>query len=336
MMSSRVDELRRARARHAVAWVEFQHAHARESNGLFCFYEGYEDIQYYRARIVNRLGLSTSDEPLDFVCNGKKGVLRLRELTRDTRFSGARLAFFVDADFDDNADVSALDDVYITPCYSIENFFVSPDVMRRILRAEFRFPEGVGTVETVEGLVVCFRDRMNEFLAATAALNEWIFHARRDNTELNLDDLKLLDLIDFRSVPMRVQYSLESSVLHGRVLPNFSPCGGTCSIQRLEHERRWATFRGKYLFEYMLYFVRELAGRRGPCSNLLPPKTRTVLTISDASALLTLSSYADTPACLTDFIDRLARPHKPARDDSGGDSSDSLSRDVDALVPSSM
>lgn len=128
MLMDRVETMREKRTVPAVQLIKLIKIYASEENTVSCIFEG-EDAKYYGVRIDNFLhGL----ERKNISCKGKEKLLRLKE-TVDSHIdlSKARILFFADRDFDfTHASISNL---YITPCYSIENLYIKDIVLKKSL-----------------------------------------------------------------------------------------------------------------------------------------------------------------------------------------------------------
>jgi hypothetical protein len=300
----RVEEQRRARDRHAVAWAEFQHSHARQPDVFFCFFEGYDDPPYYQIRI--RGGLSDDVQIRSFICKGKRSATRLHDLiTADPKYRLAHFAFFIDSDFDDNRRIAELPNTYLTPGYSVENFYVSEDALRRLVRDSFRLPmrQDVDPDQVIDRIVACYRERLEDFLDAISVLNAWLLVCRRKSVELDMDDMKLAHLVDYRKEPPVIHYTLEKLDSLGQCTSNLYEI--LDAMHELSQQGRSVSFRGKYLFEFFTYFVLDLARSKfGSCCACLPPGTKNHLAFSDSNPFLSFSVFADTPPCLRSFVEK--------------------------------
>ena len=102
---------------------------------VLAFYEGDDDINYYESRISVFIGDSTS---FPFKCKGKKNVLIIHDLLRSKNIdlSHNKTLFFVDHDFEKNKIYPK--DVYVTPCYAIENLYFTDNAFEKILHGFYK------------------------------------------------------------------------------------------------------------------------------------------------------------------------------------------------------
>lgn len=136
MSSERISplvEMRLGREESSTAFMEFTSKRKYHSNYAFCFYEG-EDGKYYDHRIRSIIGK-------DFIhikAGNKNKVLKVLKLIKDKpEYQSVNTMFFVDRDMGFDMKEYKEKDVYVTPCYSIENLYVNEDSFGMILETEF-------------------------------------------------------------------------------------------------------------------------------------------------------------------------------------------------------
>ena len=97
---------------------------------VFCFFEG-EDGKYYNRRIEDNLESSSF---ISIPVGNKEQVLKLlNKLSKE--YSKVKKMFFIDKDFDESQPNN--NDLYETPCYSIENLYIGKSSFERILKTVF-------------------------------------------------------------------------------------------------------------------------------------------------------------------------------------------------------
>ena len=132
---SYLEKLRASRDKAQVAYQEFALSTRQKKDSLFCFFEG-KDNAYYVPRIRNY-----TDDYCPIRCGGREKVLAVYELiTRHSEYDKYKKAFFIDRDFNQPL-APRKPPIFETPCYSIENFYVSVDVFKQILINEFCLSE---------------------------------------------------------------------------------------------------------------------------------------------------------------------------------------------------
>ena len=118
---SLLDEMREGIEESSTAFMEFADKRAFYKDRAFCFYEG-EDGKYYDHRIRSIIG----NDFLHIKAGNKKKVLRVMELIKSkSEYQEVNTMFFVDRDMGFDMKEYKEKDVYVTPCYSIENLYVN-------------------------------------------------------------------------------------------------------------------------------------------------------------------------------------------------------------------
>lgn len=291
----------------AVKFLEFTRAVAKSPGKVICFFEG-EDLKYFSVRLDVYLG----DERWSPIsCGGKKNVLSLREvISGNDSYRESKRAFFVDADFFPE-DSIGLDLVYTTPGYSIENFYVTSRVMKRVLQAEFGVDEHGDEGEEFAAVVSAFEERLNEFCVEANDFHAWIYAYRvfeRESSGYKPPPLNLNNL----DVGVFIEVSLgkvEAAYDRGRICANFPGCASLLDhyladagvrFSALEHSFR---LRGKYLVGFFRIFLLALKDARVKGGSPAFRRGSNVrLALSRQNFLSELSQYADTPECLVKFM----------------------------------
>lgn len=308
---NRVDKLRRARERHAVAWRNFKIGFKKDATRLYCFFEGDDDAKYYGIRIDL---LVLNSRRISLRCQGKEGVLRLLELVSgNVKYEKAWVVFFIDKDFDEKDGWPSDQRLYITPCYSIENLYVAPVVFEKILRDEFLLSESDGDFQKTFEL---YKTRLEEFLDACEEVNAWIYlqqQHEKSNTgdKLNIDDqrgLKDLVRVNIESITKLYTHSSLSThktFTHAR---HISPQAIRQQVALFRRHDRIAHFRGKFLLEFLRLFLEKLKRDRvSKKRHHFSEKGRVNLALS-GNLISELSQYAETPACLHEFLSTTTCP----------------------------
>ena len=308
---NRVDKLRRGRGRHVVAWTNFQNLFKKDATRLYCFFEGDDDAKYYGIRIDL---LILKSKPSSLRCQGKEAVLRLLKLiSGETKYQKAWVAFFIDKDFDQNDELPSDERLYITPCYSIENLYVTPVVFEKILRDEFLLSESDPDFQKTLAL---YNTRQEEFLDACEELNAWIYlHRQHEKShlgpKLNIDDsrkLKNLVRVDLDSITK--EYTLSDLSTHKTFTHALaiSPEEVRQQVALFAHQHRIAHFRGKFLLEFLRLFLEKLkTDRVSKTGHHFSEQGKVKLALS-GNLISELSQYAETPPCLRDFLSAMTPP----------------------------
>ena len=135
---SSVKTLRESRGKAQAVFMKFTRLYKQDPSALYCFFEG-ENSKYYGVRIKN---IIRPEKDFYFSCSGKDGVLGIHKmLSARKSYANVKAAYFIDRDFDESIRERGLNEIYETPCYSIENFYTSVQCFSEVLRSEFNLRE---------------------------------------------------------------------------------------------------------------------------------------------------------------------------------------------------
>lgn len=271
-------------------------------NQLVCVFEG-EDAKYYGSRINNIL---------DFVprrnlpCRGKSTLLELKDkIVNHPYIDNSKVLFFADRDFDFMSESTEL--IYFTPCYSIENLYVSRKTFETLIIDEFGIcPDRNDTIYSK--VLDIFDTLYSQFCDAISELNAWVYtqnllQVENPDIKLNLSNYQLTKFVDIELTGVLKKY--DRSMLND-LFDSSHPVDEIqlqSSINQLSDKGHENIIRGKYLIEFYRIFLdklmRELNSKN---SSIFNEKVKTKLIISDSNILSCLSQYAITPICLTNFL----------------------------------
>lgn len=293
---NRVDEMEK-KARLIAGYHKFLQKYSKYEEAPICFVEG-EDEKYYQLRVKL---ICDNYEPLFIVCGNKDGVLNTHELINIRgQFTKYKLFFFIDSDFDEKV---AKQMIYETPCYSIENFYTSREVVAKIIKSEFKFEEDDIDFSNAMQL---YSNRQSEFHEAISLLNAWIA-CQRDVarkgiiTRLNLSGLKIKDFVTIELDKINMNYDLES--IESKFSNAYKLPSDEVRIKLEEHNyaNKQIIFRGKYELEFMKKFLQKVKDDVTSKQPVYFSKKRSI-SINIQDAISQFSMYAETSNCLYDYI----------------------------------
>ncbi|PFY26222.1 DUF4435 domain-containing protein [Bacillus toyonensis] len=308
---SRDDKLRSKRTRGAVGYTKFVLKYKSKQKKPYCFIEG-EDDKYYLSRLI----MICKTEPEFIKCNGKRGVMEaFQEIQKHKEYEEDSLLFFVDSDFDTPINN---DNIYETPCYSIENLYTSPRVFARILKSEFGLDE---TEQDFINAMDFFIDKQNEFHDTIALLNAWIFSYKKyiDKTgeiiKLRLNELSFKEhLAEVSLEGITCKYNLEDIEKRLNIPNRISNDEVISNYQTMNsHPNRGDVFRGKFELEFFRILLNKVIEDRNKKKDrrVFLNKKKVSLHL-ETNILTVLSIYAETPKCLFEYIERCWKiPQEP-------------------------
>ena len=302
---SYLDELRASRDKPQVAYQEFA-LHTKEGkDGLFCFFEG-KDNSYYIPRIKKY-----TDKYHPIQCGGREKVLKVQELIAiHLEYDKYKKAFFIDRDFNPPLTNKSLQ-IFETPCYSIENFYVSENVFREIMINKFYFSE-----VSDSSFQVCldlYRKRQKEFHQATILLNAWYAclidkrNNRGKQTGVNLDNKLPKNFLQFSLQLISAKYDLDKIK---QTFPNASVVLESDLNTKIAHFgncKKHKVFRGKYEMQFLIAFIELILQDSLQAKKYIPQKIKFSFNqrLTNEQAIDIFSSYAETPESLEKFLQQV-------------------------------
>ena len=300
-----VSDARVARQQGVVAFTKFMRDVKSNRDKLFCFFEG-EDYKYYGQRIETYTLYSYSNI-IQYKCCGRNEVLRANKLVKNNiAYKLAKTAFFIDHDYIPVNELS--DDIYQTPCYSIENLYTSVSSFERIINMEF----GISTHEP--DYIKCvndYRKRQLDFQQHTLILNAWLRFQRIEekrtgglHVELtNFKLQKMIPLITIEKIECKGPIDIDAIT---KYFPDHYPITQdelnliieSCCFSGCE---RWS--RGKFELFFLIKIIEDLRTKNKNKEYFEESRTSVEIVPSN-NTLSVLSRYADTPHCLIEFLKR--------------------------------
>jgi Protein of unknown function (DUF4435) len=296
-----IEDMRRAREESAnVAYMTFN-KHIREGKlGLFCFFEG-KDSPYYISRI--RMFYNTNYYPI--ICSGKSKVLKVNELIQCHReYDDFKTAFFIDKDFDPPV---MNPKIYETPCYAIENFYTNPTVFAEILKSEFGFTE---VDDDFKKCVQLYTQLQKEFHEAVTLFNAWyacLIHIRNTSnllTGVSLGDAPIpKEFVTIALTGVSNNYDMnalrakypESLHIDNQIVIN--------KIIEFSTQEKGKLFRGKFEIDFMLRVLTALIEDSKTTKLYISKLIK--YNITNTQAISQFSQYAETPACLIRYLQKV-------------------------------
>ncbi len=293
--------------RSPVKYLEFTRIFSKKPKAAICFFEG-EDIKYYGIRIQN---FSNKCEWFPIECKGKKDVLDLyHSIRQHIEYKKANVLFFIDKDFDEPINIKNKY-IYETPCYSIENFYVTVACFSRILESEFKLTEFCDSSECYFNCMKNFISRQKQFHRSVKYLNSWIKTHRKNKSgslkskKLNLNNVSINNLVTISLNGITKKYKNKNlSTLFESTL-KLSNEEINIARDSFDNNNLAYEFRGKYEAEFMRIFLIKLSEDRNNAKpKFFREKGNVKLNISAKNFLSDLSQYAETPDCLIIFLKR--------------------------------
>ena len=286
----------------------------------FLFFEGSEDPAFYIGFVLARLD---GREYHEFVCNGRKGVIKVNELcSRDGR-AFDRTLHFIDKD---HCDLMSPEEVlpsrvFQTDCYSFENYLVCKQSFRRFWNERLHLHSDdtryLSHHALFERLHQSFSERM-KFLMAIVLIGRGI--ENRPVAKLNLNNVNLEKVLSIDLGSGRVRWVSgggKTFLAASNMTANGITVRGDAirSVLRKYLRDRESKFyvRGKYELWFFVKFLslitRELSDRTRAKFTGLPRATPGDV-ITHTSAIDSLCGLAPCPTTLDQFLDASILPRQ--------------------------
>lgn len=282
----------------SVLYLEFS-LQKKSRDCIFCFFEG-EDRKYYLSRISNKYPKLENEKIILFNANGKKNVFEIKKIIDEKdSHRNLKLLFFIDRDFDENNNIPT--NMYITPCYSIENLYVNTDSFKKIIQKEFNvnFTTDI-SFELVEMFEKRFEEFCNEILKYNVLLKKSVENGNKIKTSSKEYKTSKLVNVSIDDVSCTSEYDSVINVLLDE--HNISRKEMNEMIKNFKKCNNWhMNLRGKNQLDFFVKFITSL--QQAVKSGKFLEKSDTINITITKNRISELSEYAKTPQCLERFLE---------------------------------
>lgn len=298
MSAARIEKLRAGRNNEQVQLQSYNNFRSRQGGKLVCAFEGHDDVTFYETMFGK---ISANIRYVPYVCLGKDKVLQLRQiLARNVASDSHLMRYFIDHDFDGLKGQPFDDNLYVTPCYSIENLLVGQAVLEGLLRAEYRCHDEYAA-QDVAVIGKLFEDRVSEFISCMRDVNCWLHSARTQGIILGemKDDIEKYLRISLKAITTNAQAG-ELQVLIGYAsAPDVTKL--TASLPAFEALDPMKDWRGKFWFAFFRKFLKLLKDDRGTKNPQYFTQKAGMSFNADCDIIRSLASMIAVPQCLHQF-----------------------------------
>lgn len=295
--NSRAEEMREKSKNAASAWLDFSQRKNRNMDIYHFFFEGYDRFYYFnKFKEVHYSLLRSYPLRNQYDCGGKSEVLKIHQkiCREESLIPKNKLLFFIDKDYDNVGSLQpCYEGVYQTDFYSIENFYTSSEVVKRIIEEEIGYNRGSTEfdelVSKYEKLHQSFIDKLTDYNLFSMLCIKYGFQLKFDEFNifscLKMNNLTIkfmnagidgeqLDNIDIEYLVSRFEIQLERKICklenknedtayYRNILSRFSSRkkGIVRIIQyykRIECIDINYFFRGKEDFKFLIYFLKQV------------------------------------------------------------------------------
>lgn len=303
-MSTRVDALLEALEDTEVFFLEYSRVRSQK-NSIFII-EGKDDPKFYTSKFAAILG-----EKWNMVSvGGKSKVLEVRESIRNhPTYKSDRVFFLIDKDFDEK---NPEQDIYITPCYSIENLYCAPATIRNLVIGEC----GLSDYKAPK------RHEIVDYIVGEYSRLRSTYHKSRQLTLANSIFLYVRKKLQDRKVSLDKIVKIEITIDQGKARPKLIKKDKYHQIKQTERNdfRKFVLddtqlksiltnpgdlFRGKQEILLLKEFIRSLkdGGHLSKeVTKLFGHKIKLENHSLSEHTLSAVAQYVPAPDCLIDFI----------------------------------
>lgn len=262
---------------------------------LVCFVEGY-DLPYYNSRVE-----AISGQHSVFIdSGGKKNVVRAQQyFSSKDAYSDYRKLYFVDSDYDDNSYLS--DDIYVTPCYSVENLCVSDDSFTKIMKGIYKVDIDNPKLDKA---ISFYKAEQEKFMRATSLFCAWYKCVKKlpgeNSVRLSESFPQAISKIGSDQI-IEINNNLQYINSQYPDIQNITDDEIHKALEEINGKME--SIRGKYVFDFIEYIICCL--NRDSQGNKKYTEGKISFEKNRKTLLSRLSPYADTPTNLIDYVNRM-------------------------------
>ena len=294
-----LEEMRLGRESANTAFIKFTNSSEYFSTNVFCFYEG-EDGKYYNQKIKTILG----NNIIAITVGNKNEVLKIwRKIKNDSSYEKVSKCFFVDRDMDEYPkDID--NDLFITPCYSIENLYTTKSALENILQSEFSCEKYDEDYSKCLSKFTELQDQFNEIMIEFNALVLLRNKKALGNGKVSLSGIKTTNLVTVDIVKVSKHSKYEQSIAGLKSKLGASDEEILKCVSELKNRGEYNyLFRGKNQLDFFASFIKMM--KRLHNNKEFFGKYRNCVSIDITNNRLSeLSQYAEFPVSLKCFLNR--------------------------------
>ncbi len=258
-------------------------------------FEGHDDQSFY----INHFPANIEFDA--FVTFGKANSIELYNSLDWTKYSKERIIFFIDRDYDRILGIPVPEDlnIYETTFYSIENYVVNENILRRAIRELFHFYDG----DVINAICELFRDSLTDFTESIKPIVTWILFVRNKGLRPNLNNIDLSAFFGINSSLILTKPNVDRIQLLNKFTQVTTPPFTLSEYKRLrvqiEQIPEYKMYlRGKFELWFFLRFLNEVHIYLNNVGHKKSQKT----SITATNSLEVLGPRVPCPARLFEFI----------------------------------
>lgn len=265
---------------------------------FYCFFEGKDDPKYY----ISRIEKFTNKEIIEYTCGSRDNVYKLHGMIDSRKSTHKNTLYFTDRDF--NTNIVKDEDIYSTPSYAIENFYILDSVFEKIIKYELgisKFSCEKDDIEDFNKLMEYYKSEKEKFIESTKYLNAW--YALQVNKSIYREEKYRPKLNKLKEIK-ELYYPYNSIDKLKELTENYISVSEediNKKIKELVIDPEY-NFRGKYYIYFLCKTLNYVFEESNKPSGFLSKKRKVSLGVSSKSIISTFCQYAVTPECLTKYL----------------------------------
>lgn len=294
-----LEQMRKERGMHQAVYMQFVNSKKYFKTYAFCFYEG-EDGKYYNSRIRQKFG----DKFLTYTVGNKKEVLKLfKRITSTNLYDDVCTMFFVDRDYDLSLSGTS-EKLFETPCYSIENFYVQRECLKKILQSEF----GLNEIDNdFQKCLADFEQRERDFNNEILEFNSLVYLRRKksdSNSNCAFGSIKTSHMLKVSVDKVERATKYDETINDIKEKLQFEEKEIEKAKEELKEKGHFSVnFRGKNQLDFFVEFIRGLK-KLNEDGEYFEIKHNNIHINVTSNRLSELSQYAVMPTVLEEFLEK--------------------------------
>lgn len=252
-----IEKIKKERRNAQSIFTKFTRNREFFNKKMFCFFEG-EDRKYYGSRIEKYANIP-EEEIIFYSCSGKEQVLKLYKMLKN-KYMNVQKMFFVDKDYDN---IKSKKELYVTPGYSIENFYVTENAFKKILHKEF----GINSIDKdFDKCLNDFNNRKKEFNSQIIKLNGWLYYQkeqikRKGIVYINYQNFKLNKIFNISINKLSIKTNITTQFLKKEFTEAYEISNEELNkyIKIFDTEEK---LRGKYQLEFFKSILQDMIEKK--------------------------------------------------------------------------
>lgn len=262
---------------------------------VFLFTEGDDDVNYYTSKV----SIFLRGRKQHFIeCGNKNEVLRLFAMITPSNIktNEKKMLYFVDKDYEKNPSYDS--DIYVTPKYAIENFYITDNVFEQILKGFYKIKE----TEEFNRVFSYLKNKRDEYVTHMIFPSAFYSLQKYKRTEEHKPILtKLREYKDIKDLTTKEE--LSALVVNGFDVTDEEI---NMEIEYL-NSNPLALLRGKYFEQALSKDFSDLiswCNEPNRSNGLITKKHKISANMGKDSFVVIFANYSEAPSCLFEYLNK--------------------------------